>query len=199
MRQLASMRQTTYTSTPTIIIDVSLSTEPDSHAFYGRVDVYPLGHPPSRYAHAGECIIRLQDRFLGAWRTIEQRDSLPWGPVAPPPNDYLGNHFMIRTPRLNPGLYRITAQHKESGAEYGREFTVNSDFSVSGWSSRIKINEGSKMPPTFRQFKHDPGRPARGLAIPETRVWPITGKPGMPGVRIAVRQHGGYVSREPIV
>lgn len=193
MERLSMRQNTLWASSGTIIVDVNLSSEPDSHSIYGRVDVYPLGYPPSRKAEAGECIVRLQDRYLGWWRTIEERDTIAWGPVSNPPHDYLGNFLITRSPRLDPGRYRITAQHKQSGAEYAKEFTVNPDYSIGNWSARVKVREGELLSPTFRQFESGPARPEPGIAFPEIRLWPLKNQSGYSGA--GPREKSGYTSR----
>lgn len=170
---------TVSSNAPTITVRVRLSQTPNvtSHVFTGQARIQT--DFSSRYANAGEVIVRLQDRggiTAGGWRTIEQANT-----------ETGGNYQISRSPRLDPGRYRITAQHKASGAEYGVELEVNSNFGVSYTTGIGVVHEGSEMESTFRQ-----GRPHGGLAITESRFEPRIGN--TPGSAVRVRQLRGAPS-----
>ena len=191
MERLKMRQASSWSSAETITIDVSLSSEPDTHSIYGTIYIKPEGKS-QRYANHGECIVRLQDRFLGGWRTIESIDNQAYGALGHPATDPYGSFLILRSPRLDPGQYRITAQHKESGAEYGREFSVNDDFSTSSWSARVTVNEGDPMPPTFSQ-----PRLGRGVALPRIIRWPLKHPGGYSGARL--RERAGYTNRRALM
>lgn len=187
MERLSMRQSDRWAKAETITVDVKLSSESDTHSIYGTIYIKPEGKS-QRYASHGECTVRLQDRFLGYWRTIESIDNQAYGALGHPATDPYGSFLIVRSPRLEPGQYRITAQHKESGAEYGREFQVKDDFSTGDWSARITVNEGSSLPPTFSQT-----RPGRGIAIPGVKRWPLEYPGGYSGTR--TRSQSGYTNR----
>lgn len=139
------MRQDNYISHDTaMIVDVKVATaaEPEGHRLICTCYIRRVGAPSWDYrlAKLDEAELRLQDRHLTIWRTIQQNKTNPDG-VA----------IVINRPLLNPGDYRLTVQHIASKAEYGREFKIRDDLSFGDWGARYQVNAGEEMPPEFQQ------------------------------------------------
>jgi len=120
-------------------IDVRVSQEPDYHEFAFGISIQPQGKT-KRYAYENEVIVRLQDRHLTTWRTIEQEYT-----------GFNGLATIRRIPRLNVGDYRLTAQHLDSDAEVAREFSILSDFTFGTLGAQYVVREGTEMPASFEQ------------------------------------------------
>lgn len=153
-RQSAGMRAW-IGATTSMAINVKVSQDVDGHQFGVTVQISPEGKS-TRFASAGEVMVRLQDispfyvrpvsgSEEGKWRTIEQSLTGAYSPQTP------ATAFILRQPRLDPGNYRITAQHMESQAEVGREFIVASSFLVGVFGPQYLVHAGSDMPADFQQ------------------------------------------------